>query len=95
MEFTATQISSLINGKIEGDPAVTVSSFGKLEGAEPGQLAFLANPKYEEFLYSTRASIIIINNTQAGRKSSKCYTHSCSGCLFSFCSYFKHVRKNG
>ena len=68
MEFTATQISSLINGKIEGDPAVTVSSLGKLEGAEAGQLAFLANPKYEDFLYSTKASIIIINDTQVVEK---------------------------
>lgn len=64
MDFTATQISSLINGKIEGDAEISVSSFGKLEGAQPGQLAFLANPKYEEFLYSTKASVIIINNTQ-------------------------------
>ena len=68
MEFTAMQISTLINGEIEGDPDVTVSSFGKLEGAEPGQLAFLANPKYEEFLYSTKASVIIINNTQLVEK---------------------------
>jgi len=68
MEFTAMQISTLINGEIEGDPVVTVSSFGKLEGAEPGQLAFLANPKYEEFLYSTKASVIIINNTQLVEK---------------------------
>jgi len=69
MQFTATQISSLINGEIEGDPDVTVSSFGKLEGAEPGQLAFLANPKYEEFLYSTRASVIIINSAQQLEKN--------------------------
>jgi UDP-3-O-[3-hydroxymyristoyl] glucosamine N-acyltransferase len=68
MDFTATQISSLINGKIEGDPNVTVSSFGKLEGAEPGQLAFLANPKYEDFLYSTKASVIIINDSQEVEK---------------------------
>ena len=68
MEFTAIQISSLINGEIEGDPVVTVSSFGKLEDAEPGQLAFLANPKYEEFLYSTKASVIIINHTQQVEK---------------------------
>lgn len=61
MEFTAKQIAELINGKIEGDPDVAVSSFGKLEEAGEGQLAFLANPKYEEFLYTTRASIIIIN----------------------------------
>lgn len=64
MQFTATQIASLINGKITGDDSVTVSSFGKIENAEKGQLAFLANPKYEEHLYSTHASIIIINDAQ-------------------------------
>lgn len=63
MKFTAKQISEIINGKIEGDPDVSVSSFGKLEEATEGQLAFLANPKYEEFLYTTKASIIIINST--------------------------------
>jgi UDP-3-O-[3-hydroxymyristoyl] glucosamine N-acyltransferase len=63
MQFTAKQIAELINGTIEGDPEVAVSSFGKLEEATRGQLAFLANPKYEEFIYSTRASVIIINDS--------------------------------
>ncbi len=63
MQFTAKQIAELINGKIEGDPQVAVSSFGKLEEAAKGQLAFLANPKYEEFLYTTEASVIIINDS--------------------------------
>ncbi|MBL0234985.1 MAG: UDP-3-O-(3-hydroxymyristoyl)glucosamine N-acyltransferase [Chitinophagaceae bacterium] len=62
MQFSATQIALLINGKIEGDPNATVSSFGKIEEAKAGQLAFLANPKYEEFLYHTSASVVIINN---------------------------------
>jgi UDP-3-O-[3-hydroxymyristoyl] glucosamine N-acyltransferase len=64
MQFSAAQIAMLIGGKIEGDAAASVDSFGKIEEAMPGQLAFLANPKYEEYLYSTRASIIIINDTQ-------------------------------
>ena len=64
MQFNASQIASLINGKIEGDDSVTVSSFGKIETATKGQLAFLANPKYEEHLYTTNASIIIINDSQ-------------------------------
>jgi len=64
MQFTAAQIAMMINGKIEGNADVAVSSFGKIEEAKKGQLAFLANPKYEEFLYSTAASIIIINETQ-------------------------------
>jgi UDP-3-O-[3-hydroxymyristoyl] glucosamine N-acyltransferase len=64
MHFNATQIASLINGKIEGDETISVSSFGKIENAQNGQLAFLANPKYEEHLYTTHASIIIINDSQ-------------------------------
>lgn len=63
MDFSAIQIAMLINGKVEGDADATVSSFGKIEEARQGQLAFLANPKYEEFLYKTQASIIIINES--------------------------------
>ncbi|MBS1638873.1 MAG: UDP-3-O-(3-hydroxymyristoyl)glucosamine N-acyltransferase [Bacteroidetes bacterium] len=61
MTFTAQQIALLINAKIEGDETAAVASFGKIEEAKNGQLAFLANPKYEEHLYTTQASIIIIN----------------------------------
>lgn len=64
MQFNAAQIASIINGKVEGDESITVSSFGKIEQAQQGQLAFLANPKYEEHLYTTNASIIIINDSQ-------------------------------
>ncbi|RYZ56832.1 MAG: UDP-3-O-(3-hydroxymyristoyl)glucosamine N-acyltransferase [Chitinophagaceae bacterium] len=61
MQFTAAQIAILLNGKVEGNAEVIVSSFGKIEEAEEGQLTFLANPKYEDYLYSTNASIAIIN----------------------------------
>ncbi len=61
MQFTAAQISVLINGKIEGNADAAVTSFGKIEEAQPGQLTFLANPKYEDYLYTTHASIAIIN----------------------------------
>jgi UDP-3-O-[3-hydroxymyristoyl] glucosamine N-acyltransferase len=64
MTFSAAQIALLINGKVEGDQDASVGSFGKIEEAVPGQLSFLANPKYEEFLYSTAASVIIINEAQ-------------------------------
>ena len=64
MQFSAAQIAALINGKLEGNPEVLVNNFGKIEEAQAGQLAFLANPKYEEYLYSTRASIIIVNDNQ-------------------------------
>lgn len=62
MQFTAAQISLIINGKVEGNADASVTSFGKIEEAIEGQLTFLANPKYEEYLYRTRASIAIIND---------------------------------
>lgn len=64
MQFSATQIALIINGKVEGNADTSVVSFGKIEDAQPGQLAFLSNPKYEEYLYNTKASIIIINESQ-------------------------------
>jgi len=68
MTFSAAQIGMLINGRVEGDPNASVSSFGRIEEAVKGQLAFLANPKYEEHLYTTAASVIIINETQELRQ---------------------------
>jgi UDP-3-O-[3-hydroxymyristoyl] glucosamine N-acyltransferase len=65
MEFSAAQIATIIQGTLEGDPDVSVRSFGKIEEAQAGQLAFLANPKYEDHLYSTKASIIIISKALA------------------------------
>ncbi len=64
MTFSAAQIAMIINGEVEGDASASVNSFGKIEEAQNGQLAFLANPKYEDFLYSTCASVIIINENQ-------------------------------
>lgn len=62
MTFTAAQLAMLINAKIEGNADNKVGSFSKIEEAQEGQLAFLANPKYEDYLYSTNASVIIIND---------------------------------
>lgn len=64
MQFTAAQIASIINARVEGNPDAAVGSFGKIEEAKSGQLAFLANPKYEDYLYTTGASVIIVNELQ-------------------------------
>ena len=61
MQFTAQQIALLVSGTIEGSPDTTVTSFGKIEEATAGQLSFLANPKYEDYLYTTKASLLIVN----------------------------------
>lgn len=62
MTFPASQIALIVSGKIEGDPNVPVESFGKIEEAKKGQLSFLANSKYEDHLYTTQASVILIND---------------------------------
>ncbi|HTB99436.1 MAG TPA: UDP-3-O-(3-hydroxymyristoyl)glucosamine N-acyltransferase [Ferruginibacter sp.] len=64
MQFSAAQIAMIVNGNVEGNSEVSVGSFGKIEEAQSGQLAFLANPKYEEHLYTTKASVILINASQ-------------------------------
>jgi UDP-3-O-[3-hydroxymyristoyl] glucosamine N-acyltransferase len=64
MQFTAQEIGLLLNGTVEGDPFVKVGVLAKIEDAAPGSLSFLSNPKYEQFLYTTNASIVIINNDQ-------------------------------
>jgi UDP-3-O-[3-hydroxymyristoyl] glucosamine N-acyltransferase len=61
MQFTAQQIAMLVSGTIEGNPDTTVNSFGKIEEAVAGQLSFLANPKYQDYLYTTKASLVIVN----------------------------------
>ena len=60
-QITAEQIAALLDAKIEGNPQALVHGFGKIEEARAGQLTFLANPKYEDHLYNTQATIAIIN----------------------------------
>ncbi|MCX6292572.1 MAG: UDP-3-O-(3-hydroxymyristoyl)glucosamine N-acyltransferase [Bacteroidetes bacterium] len=62
MEFTAKQISELLHGTIEGNEQVKVNRLSKIEEGESGSLSFLANPKYAPYIYSTRASLVIVNS---------------------------------
>src|SRR5690606_4655787 len=61
MQFTANQIATILGGGIEGDPNLVVSQLTKIEEGCEGSLTFLANPKYESFLYDTKASVVIVN----------------------------------
>ncbi|APU95494.1 MULTISPECIES: UDP-3-O-(3-hydroxymyristoyl)glucosamine N-acyltransferase [Sphingobacterium] len=61
MQFTAQQIGTLLEGRIEGNPEVTVGNLAKIEEGKKGDLSFLSNPKYEHFIYTTDASIVIVN----------------------------------
>ena len=61
LQFTAQQIALMIQGQVEGDAAVAVNNFGKIEEAKNGDISFLANPKYENHLYETNASVVIVS----------------------------------
>ncbi|SUP53489.1 UDP-3-O-acylglucosamine N-acyltransferase [Weeksella virosa] len=60
MKFTATQIANIIDGTVEGDRNTTVSNIAKIEEGKAGDITFLGNPKYEQFVYSTHASVVIL-----------------------------------
>lgn len=63
MKFTAQQIADILEGDIVGDANVKVSKLAKIEEGVEGALTFLANPKYTSYIYSTKASITIVNKT--------------------------------
>ena len=62
MEFSAQQIAALLKGTVVGNPEVKVGNFSKIEEGKAGTLTFLANPKYEHYIYNTKASIVLVNN---------------------------------
>jgi len=61
MEFTAKQIADILNGQVEGDADVKITKLSKIEEGEPGSISFLANPAYTHYIYTTRASLVIVN----------------------------------
>ena len=61
MKFTAAQIAVILEGEVEGNSEIEVSKLSKIEEGGPGSLSFLANPKYTQFIYTTKASIVIVN----------------------------------
>jgi len=62
MKFSAQQIANILNGTIVGNEDVEVGGFSKIEEGKRGTLTFLANPKYEPYIYTTQADIVLVNN---------------------------------
>jgi len=60
MKFTVDQIAQLIQGTVDGDGSASITAFNKIEDGQEGSISFLANPKYESFLYLSKATAIII-----------------------------------
>ncbi|PKQ62717.1 UDP-3-O-(3-hydroxymyristoyl)glucosamine N-acyltransferase [Labilibaculum filiforme] len=63
MEFTAEDIAEFLNGEVDGNALVKVTNVSRIEEGKPGTLSFLANPKYEHYIYSTQSSIVLVNKT--------------------------------
>jgi UDP-3-O-[3-hydroxymyristoyl] glucosamine N-acyltransferase len=62
MEFTAKQIAEFLGGTVDGNENASVHTFAKIEEGVPGALSFLSNVKYTQYLYSTKSSIVLVNN---------------------------------
>ncbi|MEQ9415794.1 MAG: UDP-3-O-(3-hydroxymyristoyl)glucosamine N-acyltransferase [Cyclobacteriaceae bacterium] len=69
MEFTIKQIAAMLGGVVKGDNSAKINMLAKIQDAKPGQIAFLSNPKYEHFIYETKASAVIVKKDFAPKKS--------------------------
>ena len=63
MEFNAATIAGFLKGEIDGNPEIKVNTIAKIEEGHAGALSFLANPKYEHYIYTTRSSIVLVNRS--------------------------------
>lgn len=68
MEFTIQQIAAMLGGEVKGDGGAKINMLAKIQDAKPGQIAFLSNPKYENFIYTTHASAVIVGRDFVPRK---------------------------
>ena len=69
MELTAQKLAEILKGSVDGDANATVTKFAKIEHGKPGALSFYANPKYEQYVYSSKASVILVNKSFEPKQS--------------------------
>ena len=63
MKITAQTLAALLGGEIVGDPETVVTGPARIEQGKPGDICFFANPKYEKYVYDTKASILLVNKS--------------------------------
>lgn len=63
MKYSARQIATFLGGEVIGDFDVIINNVSKIEEGQPGTLSFLANPKYEHFIYETKSSVVLVNRS--------------------------------
>ena len=61
MELTAKPLADILRGTVDGDPEVRITTFAKIEHGKPGALSFYANPKYEQYVYTSKSSVLLVN----------------------------------
>ena len=98
MEFSAEQIAGILLGEVIGDPEIKVNGLVKIEEGSEGKLSFLANTKYEEYIYSTKSSICIVNNTfEPSKKLPSSLTlikvENAYACFAQLLSFYDELRK--
>lgn len=69
MQLKAQVLADMVSGQLEGDPEVIITSPAKIEEATEGQITFLANPKYEDHIYSTEASVVLVEESFQARET--------------------------
>ncbi|MDO4715844.1 MAG: UDP-3-O-(3-hydroxymyristoyl)glucosamine N-acyltransferase [Bacteroidales bacterium] len=72
MKFTAEQIANVLGGVVVGDGSTMVETFAKIEEGVPGAISFMANAKYEHYVYSTASSIVLVNHDFEPQKPHSC-----------------------
>ncbi|MFA5618741.1 MAG: UDP-3-O-(3-hydroxymyristoyl)glucosamine N-acyltransferase [Weeksellaceae bacterium] len=93
MEFSALEIASFLEGRIEGNPDVKVSTLSKIEEGKPGTLSFLSNMKYEPYLYGTEASLVIVSKDFIPTKKFKTTLIYVDDAYRSFTKLLNHVNQ--
>lgn len=93
LSFTAAQIAEILKGTVEGDPNVSVSGFSKIEEGETNTLTFLANPKYTNYIYDTKASIVLVTKTLVLDKPVKATLIRCEDAYASLAFLLEMVEK--
>ena len=71
MQISAGELALMLNGTLNGDASILLNTVAKIEDGKPGALSFLANLKYEEHLYTTLSSVVLVNKTFVPTKEVK------------------------
>ena len=93
MEFTVSQIAQMINGQVQGDGDQKVNSVAKIEEGKAGDISFLANLKYEPFIYTTDSTAVIVDKTFVPSKSIKATLIQVDNAYLAFTALLEEYQK--